>query len=161
MLYDNEKTRTIVYLPTHTAETIDIPETVKTIGTYSFKNCPLTTVTIPDTVETIAAYAFGNSANLKTVHFGKNVTAKLIVGTGNAVFTQANLPRVGNELVGDLLRAVGALIRIKSEVNIQLVVCSLKADHVCDLAHKAAVQYALDAIDFFHGACPLFLCVQV
>ena len=52
-----------------------IPDGVKKIGDYAFKNCPsLKSVSIPDSVEIIGEHSFQKCLNLVSVNLGANVT---------------------------------------------------------------------------------------
>jgi hypothetical protein len=48
---------------------INLPEGLTTIRTYIFNECALETVTIPSTVTSLGTYSFGNMVNLKSVTF--------------------------------------------------------------------------------------------
>ena len=52
-------------------ESVNIPNSVKTIGWYAFDGCDkFTTVTIPQTVEFVSSYAFGHCENLTVIYCG-------------------------------------------------------------------------------------------
>lgn len=53
-------------------KTINIPESVKEIGKYAFKNSGLVSVTIPKNVNSIGEYAFSNSKELKYATINDN-----------------------------------------------------------------------------------------
>ena len=53
--------------------TINIPSNVKSIGSYAFSGTKLNTISIPDNVESIGAYALCKCENLESLYIGKNV----------------------------------------------------------------------------------------
>ena len=56
-------------------ETITIPSSVQTIGTFAFaQNQCLTSMTIPDTVLSIGTYIFSGDTNLESVYLGTGLT---------------------------------------------------------------------------------------
>ncbi len=56
-----------------TVKSVEIPESVKTIGARAFQDCGnLSRVTIPSTVATIDRFAFENCAQLKVVRFARD-----------------------------------------------------------------------------------------
>ncbi|MDD6751332.1 MAG: leucine-rich repeat domain-containing protein [Bacteroidales bacterium] len=59
---------------------INIPESVTSIGEYTFQNCSsLTNINIPESVTSIGEYTFQNCSGLTSINIPKSVT---IVGTG-------------------------------------------------------------------------------
>ena len=60
-------------------KSIELPDTLKTIGTYAFSGSGLTTVTIPSSVETLGRGAFYDADSLITVTFNEGL--KLIEGS--------------------------------------------------------------------------------
>ncbi|MCR5608247.1 MAG: leucine-rich repeat protein [Lachnospiraceae bacterium] len=55
-------------------ESIEIPETVKSIGSYAFANTGLKEIVIPDTVEKMGSYAFFDCENLESVKISSAIT---------------------------------------------------------------------------------------
>ncbi len=66
---------------------VSIPNTVKTIGSYSFNGSGITTITIPDSVVSIGTYAFYNS-QLTSVTIGNSVK-----NVGRFAFNSGQLAR--------------------------------------------------------------------
>ena len=59
-------------------KSVVLPETVTSIGAYSFYDCSMASINIPEAVTTIGSYAFF-STNIKTLTIPKNVTS---IGSG-------------------------------------------------------------------------------
>jgi len=56
--------------------TLEIPETVTSIGNYAFYGCSgLTSVTIPNSVTSIGGYAFSGCSGLESITIGNSVTS--------------------------------------------------------------------------------------
>ena len=77
---DNTKTNLLVCLP-EAIGTIEIPNSVTSIGDYAFWGCSgLTSVTIPNSVTNIGGYAFVESSGLTSI----------VVESGNSVYDSRN-----------------------------------------------------------------------
>ena len=66
---------TSAFTQCYNLRTIVIPDSVTTIGGYSFYGCGLTSVTIPDSVTSIGRMAFSNCSDLTSVTIGSGVTS--------------------------------------------------------------------------------------
>ena len=53
---------------------ISLPNTLKTIGLFSFANCSIKEITIPDSVTSIAASAFSGCRSLENIVLSNNIT---------------------------------------------------------------------------------------
>ena len=74
ILYNKDQT-TIIKVP-RKISSLEILNTVTSIGNYAFYNCSkLTSITIPEGVTTIGDYAFYNCSALTSVTIGKSVTS--------------------------------------------------------------------------------------
>ena len=61
--------------------TVSIPDSVTSIGSYSFANCTaLGEITIPDSVTSIASYAFSGCSRLSSVRWSENLQS---IGSGS------------------------------------------------------------------------------
>ncbi|MGL5617817.1 MAG: leucine-rich repeat domain-containing protein [Metamycoplasmataceae bacterium] len=67
---------------------INLPNTLITIGLQSFMNTSLTTIDIPDSVTVIDRFAFANITSLQTVNFGLGSSLATI---RNSVFSQSGI----------------------------------------------------------------------
>ena len=74
-LYDKNVTKLIQYCVAKNDTTIDIPNTVTTIGSYAcYQAKSLTSLDIPDNVKNIEEYAFSYCENLTSIVIGNGVT---------------------------------------------------------------------------------------
>ena len=92
---------TSAFTQCYNLRTIVIPDSVTTIGGYSFYGCGLTSVTIPDSVTSIGGSAFGNCGYLTSVTIGSGVTS-----IGGSAFYQCSTLTSVNILYG--VKTIGA-----------------------------------------------------
>lgn len=86
ILYDVNMSQIICCLQSKTSK-VDIPETVRTIGTGAFQGCSaITSVTIPNTVTSIGSDAFLNCTGLLTVIIGDSTNT----GHKNSIAIQSS-----------------------------------------------------------------------
>ena len=80
---------------------INIPNSITSIGTYAFCNCPnLTSITISDSVTTIGNYAFAGCTSLESVTIPNRVTT-----IGNYTFASCN--RLASITIPDSVTTIG------------------------------------------------------
>ena len=116
ILYNKEQTE-IIYVP-KTIKNISIPNTVISIGDYTFKDCNrLTTVTIPDSVSSIGNNVFYNCSNLKTVAIGKGVTT---IGE-NAFSNCSNLESINVSELNNAYSSINGILYDKQQTSILIV----------------------------------------
>ena len=63
---------------------VSLPTTLKTIDSYAFENCAITTLTIPEGVETVDTAAFRNNDNLTSVSLPSTLTRIGTTSSGTA-----------------------------------------------------------------------------
>ena len=74
-LYNKNKTTLVRYAIGRTATSFTIPNSVTTIGGYSFSDCTaLSSITIPNSVTTIGSYAFSDCTALSSIAISNSVT---------------------------------------------------------------------------------------
>ena len=84
VLFNKEKTELIQYPKGKLESTYAIPDSVTSIGNYTFEKCyHITSVTIGNSVTSIGDYAFGSCSRLASVTIGNGVTS--IGGCASAV----------------------------------------------------------------------------
>ena len=74
ILYNKDMTTLLRCLSTG-AESVVIPDSVKTIGYGAFSGCTSTKVTIPESVNSIGEAAFSDCVNLTSLTIPKNVSS--------------------------------------------------------------------------------------
>ena len=99
ILYNKDQT-TIIKVP-RKISSLEILNTVTSIGNYAFYNCSkLTSITIPEGVTTIGDYAFYNCSALTSVTIGKSVTS-----IGNYAFY--NCSKLTNVTIPERVTTIG------------------------------------------------------
>ena len=84
----------------YSLESVTIPNSVTSIGSYAFSNCDLTSVVIPDSVTSIGDWAFYHCGNLTSVIIGDSVTS-----IGNCAFFDCS--GLTSVIIGDSVTSIG------------------------------------------------------
>lgn len=160
-----------LYLGTLATGTITVPEGIKIIGPYSFRdaqvtevilpnsleviqerafyNSGITTLTIPANVHTINTQAFGSTLSLQTVTFEdssalENVTA---IPFYNSAAIQNYLTPEGYFVIGDVFLGIGTVIDsivVPANVNVYAAIIDMPAK-VNNLVIPANVMVVIEA----------------
>ena len=73
VLFDKNKTKIIAYLVSNPRTQYQIPESVKVIEMYAFRDSLLTSIHIENNIERLGSFAFASSIQLTSVYIGKNL----------------------------------------------------------------------------------------
>jgi fibronectin type 3 domain-containing protein len=124
VLYDNAKT-TLIRCPGGMTGTVVIPDTVTTIGTYSFSSCTkLTSITIPTSVITIKTYAFASCTALASVTFtatSKVTTIEASAFQSCSALTSIELPATVTILGDGAFQSCSALTSVVILGNVVII----------------------------------------
>ncbi len=74
-------------------KSINLPESVKSIGAGAFQNSGLTSITIPKNVKTISNYVFANCKNLKSINLPETVKSIGESAFQNSGLTSITIPK--------------------------------------------------------------------
>ena len=116
ILYNKDQT-TIIKVP-RKISSLEILNTVTSIGNYAFYNCSkLTSITIPEGVTTIGDYAFYNCSALTSVTIGKSVTS-----IGNEAFSNCrNLEDITVSEENNTYSSVNGVLYDKDQTSIIII----------------------------------------
>ncbi len=104
VLFDKKQSKLLFFPVGKSFDNYTIPDTVITIGEYSFCDCrDLTSITIPNSVTTVDNYAFSSCSKLKNVYYTGDESEwdSILIKTGNNHLLNATI-HYKKQIAGDI-----------------------------------------------------------